>query len=143
MEETGHPRHRAVSLSLMTVGEADSSILAGILLFILSLTMGASYSWSDPKFIAPLVISVILVPCFFIWESRIPARDALIPPVTWKAQNFTLWIVLSMFAYAWWTCNQIPIIEVYINEQGDSPIVAACRLIPSGGFSIMSSFFLM
>jgi len=125
------------------VTQADVSILAGILLFILSLTMGASYSWSDPKFIGPLVVSVVLFPAFFYWESRIPARDALIPPVTWKAKNFTLWIILATFGYAWWTCNQIPIIEVYINERNDRPIIAACRLLPSGVFSIMSSFFLM
>jgi len=105
--------------------------------------MGASYSWSDSKFIAPLVVSAVLIPGFFFWESRIPARDALIPPVTWKAQNFTMWIIVAMFSYSWWTCNQIPIIEVYINERNDRPIIAACRLLPSGVFSILSSVFLM
>ena len=105
--------------------------------------MGASFSWSDSRFIAPLIVSLFLIPAFFFWEARIPANDALIPPITWKAKNFTMWIILSMFGYAWWTCNQIPIIEVWINERGDEPIVAASRLLPSGGFSIMSSFILM
>jgi hypothetical protein len=54
-----------------------------------------------------------------------------------------MWIILSMFGYAWWTCNQIPTIEVWINERGDKPIVAAARLLPSGGFSVLSSFVLM
>jgi len=149
VEASGCARHCAVRLTVTSDDCYDlkrsliTSILAGILFFILSLIMGASFSWSDARFIAPLVVSVVLIPAFFVWESRIPARDALIPPVTWTAKNFTMWIILSMFGYAWWTCNQIPTIEVWINERGDKPIVAAARLLPSGGFSVLSSFVLM
>ncbi|OCF32161.1 hypothetical protein I317_07114 [Kwoniella heveanensis CBS 569] len=118
-------------------------ILFAILLFILSLTMGASYGWSTAGFIAPLVLSVMLFPSFFFWESYVHPSNALIPPVTWKAPNFIMWILLATFGYAWWTCNQIPIIEVWTEIYGDKPIISALRLLPSGGFSIMSSLILI
>lgn len=118
-------------------------MLSAILLLILSLTLGASYGFSTPRFIVPLVISIILFPTFFWYEARLPSDIALIPPATWRYQNFTLWIVLSMYTNAWWTINQIPIIELFVDKYGDLPIIAALRILPSGGFSFLASVIMV
>jgi len=118
-------------------------IFAAILLLILSLTLGASYGWATAYFLVPLILSVFLFPAFFYWESRLPATHALIPPVTWTYPNFPLWVALNIFSYAWWTCCQIPVIEVFTEIRGDLPIIAAIRVLPSGIFSLFSSILLV
>lgn len=91
----------------------------------------------------PFIISIILFPAFFFWERRLPATHALIPPVTWTYKNFPLWVALNIFSYAWWTCSQIPVIEVFTEIRGDLPIIAAIRVLPSGIASLLSSIILM
>lgn len=79
-----------------------SRMLVVIVLLILALrTLGASNGWSTPGSIAPLIISTILFPGFFIWEPRIKPTHALLPPSVWRYHNFTLWIVFALLGYTW------------------------------------------
>lgn len=41
-------------------------MLAGIVLIILGLTLGASYGWKKPGFIVPFILGILLFPTFFI-----------------------------------------------------------------------------
>jgi len=144
MEKARSPRIHVVSLDHRSVNaELRFRIFAAILLLILSLTLGASYGWATAYFLVPLILSVFLFPAFFYWESRLPATHALIPPVTWSYPNFPLWVALNIFSYAWWTCCQIPVIEVFTEIRGDLPIIAAIRVLPSGIFSLFSSILLV
>lgn len=54
-----------------------------------------------------------------------------------------MWIVLVLYTQGWWTCNQVPIIEVYVYERGDSSIIAALRILPQGIMGLFFSFFLV
>lgn len=145
VETPGSTRLNVVSPARHQYIESNSSprIFAAILLLILSLTLGASYGWATAYFLVPFILSIFLFPAFFYWERRLPASHALIPPVTWSYPNFPLWVALNIFSYAWWTCCQIPVIEVFTEIRGDLPIVAAVRVLPSGIFSLISSIVLV
>lgn len=118
-------------------------IFFAILLLTLGLTFGASNGWTSPAFLAPLIISFFLFPAFFWWEARLGPGLALVEPSTWKYKNLTMWIVLVLYTQGWWTCNQVPIIEVYVYERGDSSIIAALRILPQGIMGLFFSFFLV
>lgn len=118
-------------------------MLFAILLLILGLTLGASYGFGTPAFLVPFLLSLPLFPLFFWWEARLHPSMSLVPSATWNLPNFTLWIVLATFTSAWWTCNQIPMIEVYVREKGDSSIIAAVRILPEGVSSLTCSAILM
>lgn len=118
-------------------------MLSAILLLILGTTLGASYGFATAHFLVPFLLSIPLFPLFFWREGRLPADLALIPSSTWKYKNVALWMILALFTSAWWTCFQIPMIELYINEYGDSSIIAAMRILPGGVASMASSIVLM
>ena len=105
-------------------------MLAAIVLLVLGLTLGASYGWKKPGFLAPFLISMALFPAFFIWESRLPEGYALLPSETWRIKNFTILIVLSLFIYSWWSLNFVPLIEIFVKVHGEKAIIAAVRVLP-------------
>jgi hypothetical protein len=107
-------------------------MLAGILLLILSLTLGASDGWRTPGFLVPFLLAFLLFPFFFIWESRIPTEHALLPPATWHIPNFGIFIAFALYIYAWWSLTYLPFVETFIRIHGDDPIVAAARMLPQG-----------
>jgi fatty acid desaturase len=105
-------------------------MLAAIVLLVLGLTLGASYGWKKPGFLAPFLISMVLFPTFFIWESKLPEGYALLPSATWRIKNFTILIILSLFIYSWWSLNFVPLIEIFVKVHGEKAIIAAVRVIP-------------
>lgn len=107
-------------------------MLFGIILLILGLTLGASDGWRTPGFLVPFLLSFVLFPFFFIWESRIPAEYALLPPATWRIPNFAILIAFALYIYAWWSLNFLPFIETFVRVHGDIAIIAAVRMLPQG-----------
>jgi hypothetical protein len=118
-------------------------MLTSILLLIIALTFGAAYGWSKPSFIAPLVISVVLFPLFFVWESRIPQEFALVPTAVWRIPNFPLLIIFALIIYGWWGVNFIPYVQLFNEVHGESLIVAAVRTLPEGIIAGLVSTILM
>jgi hypothetical protein len=118
-------------------------MLFAILLLILGLTLGASYGFGTAYFLVPFLMSLPCFPLFFYLQSKLSDDLALIPSQTWQIRNFTLWVALAVFTSAWWTCNQVPLIELYVREHGDSSIIAAMRILPEGVFSLGCSCILM
>jgi hypothetical protein len=49
---------------------------AALVLLIFAVTSGTTAGWDSAEFIAPLVISVVLLVGFFYYETRIPAESA-------------------------------------------------------------------
>jgi hypothetical protein len=117
-------------------------MLFAILLLILGLTLGASYGFGTAYFLVPFIVSLPFFPLFFYWQARLPIDLALIPSSVWQIRNFTLWVTLATFSSAWWTCNQLPLIEVYVREHGDSSIIAAMRILPEGISSLVCGLIL-
>lgn len=108
------------------------SMLVAIVLLILGLTLGASDGWRTPQFLVPFLLSFVLFPFFFFWESRIPEKYALLPPKTWRIPNFTTYIVFALYIYGWWSLNFLPYIETFVRVHGDPAIIAAVRMLPQG-----------
>lgn len=107
-------------------------MLVAIVLLILSLTLGASNGWSTPGFIAPLIISAIIFPAFFVWESRIKSTHALLPPSIWHYHNFTLWVVFALLGYTWWSVNFFALIEYWLEYMGEKAIIVSLRALAEG-----------
>ncbi|ORY29676.1 major facilitator superfamily domain-containing protein [Naematelia encephala] len=105
-------------------------MLSAVILLILGLTLGASFGWKKPGFLVPFLLSFVLFPAFFVWEARIPTEYALLPPATWRIPNFTVFIVFALFIYGWWGTNFLPFVEIYVDNHGEKPIIAAVRLLP-------------
>ena len=108
------------------------SMLAGIVLLILGLTLGASYGFKKAGFLAPFLIAFALFFFFFFWEARLPKEYALLPASTWRIPNFTVFIVFALYIYGWWAVNFLPLVERYTDVYEEKAIIAAVRLLPEG-----------
>lgn len=76
-------------------------IMTGCLIcFILALTQGPIDGWGSPSFIAPIVLAFVLGPAFFLWESRLPAKAAVLPVSIWKTTNITISSIVILYPFA-------------------------------------------
>lgn len=107
-------------------------MFASIVMLILGLTLGATYGFKTAKFLVPFLLAWPLLVAFFVWEAKLPESYALIPPSFWRIPNMTLLIFFAMGIYPWWAVNQLPLVERFIAVFGDSPIIAAVRMLPQG-----------
>ncbi|KAL7422343.1 hypothetical protein Q5752_002989 [Cryptotrichosporon argae] len=117
-------------------------MLASIIMLILGLTLGASYGFKTAKFLVPFLLAWPLFVSFFIWEMRLPEGYALIPPSTWRIPNFTLLIVFALGVYPWWAVNQLPLVERFEALFGETPIIAAVRMLPEGMAALVTAMFI-
>ena len=108
------------------------AMLFSIVCLILGLTLGASYGFKTAKFLVPFLIAWSLFAFFFVWEARLPEGYALIPPSTWRIPNFTVLIFFALGIYPWYAVNQLPLVERFLVVFGESPIIAAVRVLPQG-----------
>ncbi len=107
-------------------------MLFAVILLILGLTLGASYGFRTAKFLVPFLLSFVLFPFFFWYESTLPEGYAVLPSKFWKIPNMTTLIVFSLYIYAWWSVNFLPLVELFTTVHGEQPIIAAVRLLPQG-----------
>jgi hypothetical protein len=101
-------------------------------LLILGLTLGASYGWATASFLAPFLLSVVLFPFFFWWETRVPEAHALLPPAIWRLPNVTVLVAFALLSLGWWSSNFVPFIELFHQVHGEKTILAAVRTLPEG-----------
>ena len=118
------------------------TMLVSIILLILGLTLGASYGFKTAKFLVPFLLAWPIFLFFFYYEARLPEGYALIPPSTWKIPNLTILIVFTLGIYPWWAVNQLALVERFIVVFGESPIIAAVRILPQGIASLIPSFII-
>lgn len=107
-------------------------MLSAVLLLILALTFGASYGWDKASFIAPIVLSAMLFPAFFWYESRLPETSALLPVKLWKVPNFGVFMALGLIVYGWWSINFAPFVDTWFTLAREPGIIVALRLLPQG-----------
>lgn len=77
-------------------------MMVALILFILGFTQAPISGWGSVKFIAPLIIGVILFGVFFVWERFMPRGYALLPhdwptypnifPLMLQASSIFLWL---------------------------------------------------
>lgn len=118
-------------------------MLSAVLLLIVALTMGATYGWTAPSFLAPIIISVVLFPFFFWWESRLSEDHALLPSTLWRLPNFTVLIVFGLIIYGWWAVGFVPLIEMFTVARGDTILTAALRTLPVGITAVSISIVML
>lgn len=102
----------------------------GLLLFIFAVTSGSSTGWGSAQVIAPLVLSVILVSGFVIWEAYIPEEDAALPPKIWKYENVAILIAIAFVPFMWWS-SLYPLFSLFWQlVDGWSPMKVAIHFLP-------------
>ncbi|KAK8854580.1 hypothetical protein IAR55_003319 [Kwoniella newhampshirensis] len=106
------------------------TMLATIILLVLSFTLGATSGFPSAGFLAPFFISLVLIGLFFYWESCLPVTHALLPPQVWKYRDFALWIAFGLFPQGWWSIQMLPVVQVFREVRGESYLMAAVRMLP-------------
>ncbi|KAF7981588.1 hypothetical protein HWV62_32634 [Athelia sp. TMB] len=124
-------------LSLDLVGV--STLTVALVLLIFSLTSGSSSGWASPLVLVPLIISIIMIVSFFLWEKRIPVETAAIPPHTWFYPNFAVLISIALMPYFWWTTMFTMYTTLWQEVYGWSAMMTAAHMIPIGGLAFIVS----
>ncbi|KAG8827583.1 hypothetical protein FRC17_007795 [Serendipita sp. 399] len=109
-----------------------SMLTIAVILFIFAVTSGSTQGWATAYFLVPLIISILLTTLFFIWESRIPFEDAVLPPQMWRYRNIGIIISLALFPYFWWTTSSFLLTIWWQEVYGWSAINAVVHYLPMG-----------
>lgn len=133
------PRTRAVAEDLpgaekwkrMDLGGV-AILVAALILFILSFTQAPIDGWDSPIFIAPFVISLVLIAAFIVYELYLPRGYALLPHDIWRYPNIFPLILQASSIFMWFATAQLRIATYFQVALGDSPILAAVKLLPMG-----------
>ncbi|OWZ65584.1 hypothetical protein AYX15_02930 [Cryptococcus neoformans] len=115
-------------LDFMGVGLMMSSLIC----FILALTQGPIDGWGSASFIAPFILSFPLAIGFFFWESKIPAKSAVLPSSVWKITNIVISSLAIGIPFPFWATSQL-LYSTYFQEVfGWTPIKVAAAMVPQG-----------
>ncbi|KAL1410667.1 hypothetical protein Q8F55_004686 [Vanrija albida] len=111
-------------------------LMAMMVLFILAFTQATVDGWKSAIFIAPLIISIALVPVFVVWERTRPEGYALLPRNIWSFPNIFPLILLAASGFLWFATYQLGVATWYQDVLHDSPIITAVKILPMGIVSI-------
>ncbi|TXT12792.1 hypothetical protein VHUM_01193 [Vanrija humicola] len=141
------PKTRAVAGDVSSGDKWKRMDLGGVFLlgsmlvcFILSFTQATSFGWSSAQFIAPLVISVALLPVFVVYEQRMPRGYTLLPHNIWTFPNIGPLILQALAPFGWFTCMQLGLATYWQDVLHESAILSAVRLLPLGVASTAVGF---
>jgi MFS family permease len=136
-ESIGHPQPISKKKLLQSVQEGlvrfdalgISLGIPGILLLALALTSANSEGWQDPKIIATLVVSVVLLVIFVLHERS--ASQAILAPHLFRNRSFNFTLVLAVNTYAVrQACTYF--LTLQLQSYGASPIHTSILFIPLG-----------
>ncbi|KZP31546.1 MFS general substrate transporter [Athelia psychrophila] len=116
-----------------------STLTIALVLLIFSLTSGSSSGWKSPMVLAPLIISMIMIVVFFLWEKHIPPETAAIPPHIWFYPNFAILIAVALMPYLWWTTMFMMYTTLWQEVYHWSAMMAAAHMIPLSALSFLVS----
>jgi MFS family permease len=110
--------------------------LPGILILTYALTSSNSAGWGSPSIIATLVISVLLLAAFTLYESR--ASSAILPVHLFRSLSFDLTLILAINTYAVrQACTYF--LTVQLQSYGNTPIHTSVLFIPLGVSALVSN----
>ncbi|QPG76065.1 hypothetical protein FOA43_003451 [Brettanomyces nanus] len=117
--------------------------LAAFTLICFSLTQvdAATDGWGTPYIIALLVVGIVLIPVFVLYEMHIPSQP-IMPMALFKSWNFDLCMIISTFSWINFqgVLNYYSI--VYFEMiRGYSAILTACCLLPQPICGIFANIF--
>jgi MFS family permease len=116
-----------------------AGLTAALIIFIFALTTAPADGWGSASVIAPLVISIVMIACFFFWERTLPVERAAIPSRTWFYPNFAVLFAASLLPFFWWTNTFTELVPLWQDGYGWSPISAAVHTLPIGISAIFFS----
>ncbi|KAH7905376.1 major facilitator superfamily domain-containing protein [Hygrophoropsis aurantiaca] len=117
-----------------------STLTVAIILFIFAITSGSTDGWGAAAVLAPLIISVLLVVCFFCWETITPANKAAIPPRTWFLNNFSILFAVALLPFFWWSSVFMMFTTLWQSVDQWSVISTAVHMLPLGIAGFIMSF---
>ena len=107
-------------------------LVAALILFILGFTQAPTDGWGSPIFIAPFVISIVLIVVFVVWEHYMPRGFALLPHDIWKFPNIFPLMLQASAIFMWFATAQLRIATYFQDALGNSAILSAVKLLPMG-----------
>lgn len=107
-------------------------LVAGLILFVLSFTQAPISGWNSALFIAPLVISIVLFAVFLVYEQWLPRGFTLLPHDIWRYPNIFPLMLQASAIFMWFATAQLRIATYFQTALGDTPILAAVKLLPMG-----------
>lgn len=107
-------------------------LMAILVLFILAFTQVEADGWDSAIFIAPLVISITLLPAWIYWEQRLPRGYSLLPHDIWSYPNIFPLIIQASSIFMWFATYQLRLATYWQEAYHITPILAAARLLPMG-----------
>ncbi|ORY32785.1 major facilitator superfamily domain-containing protein [Naematelia encephala] len=113
-------------------------MMGALICFILSLTQGPIDGWNAASFIAPFILSFPLAIGFFFWESKIPAKSAVLPSSVWKITNIFISSLAILFPFAFWATSQLQLATFWQDVLGWRPIHVAAAMLPQGIIALMT-----
>ncbi|WVQ81118.1 hypothetical protein IAT38_003240 [Cryptococcus sp. DSM 104549] len=113
-------------------------IMAGSLIcFILSLTQGPIDGWGSASFMAPFVLCWPLAIGFFVWETKIPTRTAILPGSVWKITNAVIMSVAMLIPMGFWATSQLLYANYWQFAYGWKPLHVAAAMLPQGVMAVV------
>ncbi|KAH8105285.1 MFS general substrate transporter [Cristinia sonorae] len=131
---TGYAKWR--SLDLVGVG----ILTAALILFIYAITSGSNGGWGTAGILVPLIISVLMIVAFFVWETKIPVSIAAVPPQTWFLPNFSVLFAVALVPSLWFVTSFTIFPTLWQTYYHWSVISVAARLVPVGVICFAVSF---
>ena len=110
-------------------------VTVGLLALMFALTEGNVVGWSTPWIPALIVISIILIVLFAVWQWYLETKTTR-PPLMkisiWKNSRFAAAQIIMAFFFASFNNYLIFVTYYYQDYQGLSPIQTTLRFIPTG-----------
>ncbi|KLT38894.1 MFS general substrate transporter [Cutaneotrichosporon oleaginosum] len=107
-------------------------LLALLVLFMLAWTQVEGQGWRHPLFIAPLVISLVLLPLFLLWEDRLPVGFSLLPHGLWHLPNIAPLVLSGLTLFLWYAPYQLRMATYFQVVLRDSAIITGVKILPMG-----------
>ncbi|KAF8645737.1 hypothetical protein AX16_007605 [Volvariella volvacea WC 439] len=114
-----------VGVSLLTIS---------LVLFIFAITSGSVDGWRTAAVITNLILGVLLMVAFFVWEAKIPEENAALPPKMWFYPNLGLLIGIALIPYTWWSSVYLLFAWLWQEVYHWSAIISALHFLPIGLF---------
>jgi heme/copper-type cytochrome/quinol oxidase subunit 4 len=78
--------------------------ISALILFIFALTSGATDGWSSATVLTTLILSIVLIGAFLIYESHIDPARAALPPKIWFFPKFAVLVGVALAPYYFGGC---------------------------------------
>lgn len=116
-----------------------ASLSLGLVSLLIALDQVDDWGWDDPRIIALLVISVVLVTLFVPIERRAGSR-ALVPRAVMRNRDFTASCAAILFMSATYFAALLYLPQLMENKFGYSPLQSGLGMLPFLGVFALTSF---